>query len=68
MASIHYRDSDTWTKTAIIYEKVNGEWVRKTSIGTALEDDIIYIPLTALGLLIDEGTDHVLIGDDRILV
>ena len=68
MASIHYRTGNTWTKTEIIYEKVNGEWIRKTSIGSVLEDDTVYIPLTALGLLIDEGLDHLLIGDDRILI
>lgn len=68
MASIHSRDSSLWTKAIVVYEKVNGQWVKKLDESTALEDDIIYIPLTALGLLIDEETDYVVIGDDRVLV
>lgn len=68
MASIYYRDNNTWIEAINIYEKVNGQWIKKESIENLLEDDIIYIPITALGLLIDEGTDRILIGDDRILV
>lgn len=68
MFSIYFRSGDSWTKAKCVYEKVNGEWVKKNSIPSSLEDDIIYIPITALGLLIDEETDYVVIGDDRVLV
>lgn len=67
MASVHYKNS-TWIKTALIYEKVNGQWIKKLFAETVLEDDIIYVPVTALGLLIDESTNRLILGEDRILI
>lgn len=68
MASIHYRVNDTWTKARIVYVKTDGQWVKKLFVGNVLENDTFYIPMAALGLLIDESDDKLTLGDDRILI